>query len=230
MRLSEIYTSIQGEGPGVGSPTQFVRFAGCNLKCPGWPCDTPHAIDPKQYRGEWSLMTPGEVYESIHAYPRAVTFTGGEPFIQPEDELEELYVALDQAGYTIEIFTNGTRPFPLWSRVPEVHIIMDWKLNDSGEDSYNDTRWGNASNLRNKDAIKFVCASHRDFVQALKIYDTLGSVLDEDDPPQFYMGAAWGKVKEADLAEWMMNAELPSFWKMNVQVHNYIWPRDERRR
>ena len=36
MKVNEIYTSIQGEGPNTGIPTTFVRFGGCNLRCPGW--------------------------------------------------------------------------------------------------------------------------------------------------------------------------------------------------
>lgn len=36
LRVSEIFTSIEGEGPYTGHPTLFVRFFGCNLSCPGF--------------------------------------------------------------------------------------------------------------------------------------------------------------------------------------------------
>lgn len=33
LKLCEIYTSIQGEGPTTGIPSIFIRFSGCNLHC-----------------------------------------------------------------------------------------------------------------------------------------------------------------------------------------------------
>ena len=43
---------------------------------------------------------------------------------------------------------------------------------------------------------------------------------------QFWVGAAWNRVKEAELVQWLLDAGLP--WKLNVQVHKYIWPANER--
>ena len=37
-RINEIFYSIQGEGRHAGRAAIFVRFSGCNLKCPF--CDT----------------------------------------------------------------------------------------------------------------------------------------------------------------------------------------------
>ena len=42
--LVEIFSSFQGEGPHVGQSTLFVRFGGCDLRCP-W-CDSPHTWQP----------------------------------------------------------------------------------------------------------------------------------------------------------------------------------------
>lgn len=231
-RLSEVYTSIQGEGPNVGKATQFVRFAGCNLKCPGWPCDTQHAIDPKLYRQEWQRLTLVELLAKIQPYPRRITFTGGEPLLQGAPAMEELALILLEAGHRLDMFTNGTFRFPLWARSERVQKIMDWKLPDSGEDCENEDRLRNVPFLMETDAIKFVCASKDDFNVAIDLAEEHVitkrslSIL-----PHLYMGAAWGKVSEKDLVEWMLEAKLdPEIWKLNVQVHNYIWPRDERAR
>jgi organic radical activating enzyme len=34
--ISEIFMSIEGEGPHSGVPTAYIRYAGCNMKCPGF--------------------------------------------------------------------------------------------------------------------------------------------------------------------------------------------------
>ena len=54
MIVSEIFTSIQGEGINMGKPSVFLRLWGCNLSCGythtskgwkpngGWMCDTTY--------------------------------------------------------------------------------------------------------------------------------------------------------------------------------------------
>ena len=39
-KINEIFYSLQGEGYHTGTPAVFIRFSGCNLKCPF--CDTQH--------------------------------------------------------------------------------------------------------------------------------------------------------------------------------------------
>ena len=96
--LVEIFESLQGEGRNTGRPCVFVRFAGCNLKCP-W-CDT----DVKK-RFEVSM---DELLAELGQYKaKSVILTGGEPTIQAG--MPELVAALKKAGYWIGVETNGTR-------------------------------------------------------------------------------------------------------------------------
>jgi organic radical activating enzyme len=80
VRLSEIFTSIEGEGILLGTKTLFVRFAGCPLKC-HW-CDTQYAIP---FTNGLSL-TVDKVKELIAARldrnTFKINFTGGEPLAQ----------------------------------------------------------------------------------------------------------------------------------------------------
>ena len=55
MRINEIFYSLPGEGYFTGTPAIFVRFAGCNLRCPF--CDTNHV--------PFTEMTPMEVVEEV---------------------------------------------------------------------------------------------------------------------------------------------------------------------
>ena len=95
--LAEIFESLQGEGRNTGRPCVFVRFAGCNLKCP-W-CDTDHSR-----RFEMSLE---DLVKEVSAFrARSVVLTGGEPTMQ--DGMPELVAALKEAGFWIAVETNGT--------------------------------------------------------------------------------------------------------------------------
>lgn len=102
--VNEIFYSLQGEGLLTGTAAVFVRFAGCNLRCPF--CDTD--------------FTKGEVLSGEEIVARAldackgarcenVILTGGEPTLKVDDALVDL---LHGAFRTISIETNGTRPVP----------------------------------------------------------------------------------------------------------------------
>jgi len=57
IRISEIFgPTIQGEGPLIGTPTVFVRTAGCDYRCT-W-CDTLYAVLPDIVRAGGSCPTP----------------------------------------------------------------------------------------------------------------------------------------------------------------------------
>lgn len=99
-KINEIFYSLQGEGYYTGSPAIFVRFAGCNLKCPF--CDTRHEI--------YKTMSDQEILCQVTRYPaKLVVLTGGEPAMQVTAELVDL---LQSAGKYVCIETNGTIPVP----------------------------------------------------------------------------------------------------------------------
>jgi 7-carboxy-7-deazaguanine synthase len=232
IRLSEVYLSVQGEGPRVGSRTVFVRSGGCNLRCPGWPCDTPHAIDPKLYRNEWTPTSPAEVVAQVSKIdPSAmanICFTGGEPFLQSSRAMYDTVQLLIEGGWTpCEVFTNGTIYFPDWS-IDELYFIMDWKLPGSGEkltELQERTRSDNLGRIGavEGNAVKFTIADRNDYDCAL---ETWRSALDEGPTLSFYYGVVWGKLEPATLIEWALADNLP--WLYNHQIHNVIWNREER--
>ena len=99
-KVNDIFSSLQGEGHHTGRAATFVRFAGCNLRCPF--CDTDFTL----YRE----MSAEEIVESVKQYTtRFVVLTGGEPSLQVDDTL---VAALHEAGFYIAVETNGTRLLP----------------------------------------------------------------------------------------------------------------------
>jgi 7-carboxy-7-deazaguanine synthase len=226
MRLSEIYTSVQGEGPRVGQPTQFVRFAGCNLRCPGWPCDTPFAIDPELYRKEWLTVQGTDIARALRPWPRNVCLTGGEPLLQNDGDLRSLISYLKTQDYSVECFSNGTISYSPWL-VDNVHFVMDWKLSGSGEDFSNEMENRRLDNLillktsKLAHAVKFTIADPIDFDEARKAFHQydLGAL-------EVFAGVVWGKMENKELVKLILEHEME--WRLNVQVHNHIWDRSQR--
>lgn len=102
MRISEVFTSIQGEGTLSGVPSLFIRTSGCNLRCV-W-CDTPYTSWHPEGE-EWSLP---RILARVDAEPhvRHVVITGGEPMLSAE--LPSLTASLHASGRHITIETAGT--------------------------------------------------------------------------------------------------------------------------
>lgn len=85
--ISEIFVSIQGEGPYSGVPAVFVRFGLCNFTCPGFGpngCDSNFSVDTKN-KSSWTAYTVDQLYDKIvEVLPEKcnlVVLTGGEPMI-----------------------------------------------------------------------------------------------------------------------------------------------------
>lgn len=100
-RINEIFYTLQGEGRHTGRAAVFVRFSGCNLRCPF--CDTRHDA--------YTEMSAADIVCAVTAYApcRFVVLTGGEPALQVD---AALVAALKQANCYLAIETNGTHPLP----------------------------------------------------------------------------------------------------------------------
>jgi 7-carboxy-7-deazaguanine synthase len=107
LAVSEVFASVQGEGPSAGTPCVFLRLAYCNLRC-SW-CDTKYTWDFKRYRFEDEVRfeSIASVAQRLRAFePERLVVTGGEPLLQAP-ALELLFDALAPA-LAIELETNGT--------------------------------------------------------------------------------------------------------------------------
>jgi 7-carboxy-7-deazaguanine synthase len=232
LRLLEHYPSIQGEGPRTGAPTQFVRFAGCNLRCPSWPCDTQFAIEPKLYRKEQQQISAADLatqcaYVATHTGCRNVCLTGGEPMLQHTDDIDALITLLtDPIFGVVEMFSNGTLRYSD-TVLEQCCVIMDWKLPGSGERADDPMRIQNYQDMMSigGHTIKFTCANYRDLVMAQAIYNRYSMA---DFQGRIYVGPVWDAgLPPAQIAEFILDNKLP--WNLNLQIHKYVWPPDARR-
>jgi organic radical activating enzyme len=94
--------TLQGEGAHAGRAVVFLRFAACNLACPG--CDT-------DFSPEGAVrMTADEIVEKLRALDTGKTYrvvvTGGEPTMQWDAPLA---AAVRGAGFRVHMESNGTR-------------------------------------------------------------------------------------------------------------------------
>ena len=85
-RVSEIFTSIEGEGIFVGKKTMFIRLSGCHLKC-RW-CDTKYAL-PLDSGTDYQIDEIKDlIIKELRPFTYKVNFTGGEPLLQTEAVIE----------------------------------------------------------------------------------------------------------------------------------------------
>jgi len=108
LRVAEMFTSFQGEGPSAGQRAAFIRLSGCGVGC-SW-CDEPQTWDWSRFSREQESRR-AEVDEAcawaVGTGAGLVVITGGEPLAQ-QRPLASLVCALAAAGLRVEIETSGT--------------------------------------------------------------------------------------------------------------------------
>ena len=78
MEISEIFYSIQGEGPNIGKRSIFIRTAGCNLSCKF--CDTKYSYKGKNFTREEIINIVKDISKRYNT--NQIVWTGGEPTLQ----------------------------------------------------------------------------------------------------------------------------------------------------
>ena len=104
-RVNDIFYSLQGEGHNTGRAAIFVRFSGCNLRCPF--CDT----DFSHYE---TMTAQAIIQRMLSLVPNSedkpiVVLTGGEPTLQVDSTLLD---AIHAAFPFIAMESNGTKEPP----------------------------------------------------------------------------------------------------------------------
>lgn len=192
-RINEIFYSLQGEGRHAGEAAVFVRFSGCNLRCPF--CDTDHESG--------KMMSVEEIVDIVCQYPtKLVVLTGGEPSLWITEKLLD---ALHREGKYIAIETNGTHHLPEG---------LDWVTLSPKSGM---TAGGDRIVIRRADEIKVVNVG-----QPLEPYFMMPQ-RDESTLMYLQPCFVDDSVKyAANVADTVRKILADPRWKLSAQLHRYL--------
>ena len=198
MKVNEIFTSFQGEGPFIGTRATFLRLSNCNLNCPF--CDT-------QSRDEGEIMTVEEVKNLLldefeEHNTDFLVITGGEPTLQYK-ELRELVPLLD-GKCRIQFESNGTSHEDM---IDDAYYVISPKIDK--EDVYK--RY-----LPNdKVFFKFVIEDQSDIDFVLELLEKY-----EKPANDIYLQPEFSKAPE--VMDLIISNRLPLNMKVTGQLHKYL--------
>jgi 7-carboxy-7-deazaguanine synthase len=215
-RVTEIFYSVQGEGPHVGTPAFFIRFAGCNLYCPF--CDTDHK--------EKFIFTASQIMNQLASLANSlkvtlngtmIVLTGGEPMLQVADGelVEQLTKQFSQS--IIEIETNGTIP-------QGEYLAKIWGMHDSSLSIICSPKKGSKIKLQDMSAVKLVVSKEdtndmvSDRIRNIVGKKIWGAGISVYLQPMWAVGDTTGQAIENTLQILRKHSD----WKLSIQTHKYL--------
>lgn len=209
--VNEFFLSIQGESSHAGRPCFFIRLAGCHLRCEY--CDTAYAFHDGRRKTVQDCIR-----RATESGCGLVEVTGGEPLLQRESLA--LLAGLCDRGLEVLLETSGAVGFD--GVDPRVKKIVDVKCPSSAMEHRNTS--GLAPSLAPGDELKFVIADRRDFDWARSWLEREETLLPTSIPLHF--SPIHGRLSPRELSGWILEEHLPV--RLNLQIHKYIWPEEER--
>lgn len=216
-KVTELFTSINGEARRAGETAVFVRFAGCNLLCNY--CDTLWAVVKD---APFTAMSEDEILGRIEETGiRNVTLTGGEPLIQPDiDILVDKLLARERLR--VEIETNGAvdiRPF--MRNCDRLSFTVDYKCPGSGMES--GMIMSNFEAVTERDTVKFVVSDETDLEKMTEIVNR----YDLSERSVVYVSPVFGRIDPKTIVEYLVKNRINDV-KLQLQLHKFIWDPNER--
>lgn len=196
IKVSEIFTSFQGEGPYIGTPATFLRLYGCNLNCQ-W-CDTDIST--------YEMLSVDDVAEILMTQMEfnninLLVITGGEPTLQME-EIKRLIKELPE-DIKIQLETNGS----IFEYLPEIEYVISPK-EDKEKVFENYYKFENVF-------FKFVITCEEDIDEVISIKNKYG-----------YDKTIWlqGEFSKDALMADLIRENFPRLEniKLSVQTHKYL--------
>ncbi len=224
--VSEIFLTVQGEGPSVGKPAIFLRLGGCNLTCT-W-CDTPYTWDGKRYnlKDELKRTTLRDILDKIESLRYAMDYskpilvvTGGEPLLH-QHVLSRLLFNLSHLVNSIEVETNGTLPPNEEMRYHVDQWNVSPKLSNSGRVSAFEFPF---DHLSNRSILKFVCKTATD------LYEVEGWFVENRNRANVKTARVYiqpeGITSEqiAESSKQLVEGVIKHGWTLGTRLHVTTW-------
>ncbi len=244
LEVSEIFTSVQGEGPCSGTPAVFLRLAVCNMHC--WYCDTKYTwlynakilemvrsdigrlgvrdpndlsiYDPEK---EIKEMTLEEVeLELFECNQNHLVVTGGEPMLQQRALIPLIRKLRKKKDFFIEVETSGT----VKPTLEILSLVNEWNVSPKLESSGN-------SPAREKPEVlrlfgKLPNAIFKFAVQSLNDLDEIKLLVDRYEVAASRVmlmpeGTETGILSERTA--WLLRACNDRGYRFSTRLHILLW-------
>lgn len=222
MKICEIFSSIEGEGIRAGYPCTFIRSVGCSCKC-SW-CDSKYSFEED---GNTQTLSVDEIVKKCRNLGNErVTFTGGEPLIQPQ--ALDLIKALIKEGFMVNVETNGSvnlKPFVDYRNSDvfaseNLIFTVDYKCPSSGmtdkmvKDNY--------VYCNSNDVLKFVVADQKDLM-TMKNWVFEHPFTYEN----IFVSPVFGQIEPKEIVEFLKTNKLQNV-RLQLQLHKFVYPPEMR--
>ncbi len=214
--VSEIFSSLQGEGPKLGERHLFIRFDGCHMKCRY--CD--ESSKKGTLMSDREIMAEAGLLERLQGPHSYVSLTGGEPLLFVSF-LKELLPALKAEGFRVLLETSGVLGEALAQVIGWCDLIsMDFKLPSvTGERNFEaEHRQFLACAIAKEVYVKMVVSNQISFVEFDRHINMLHEMAPEVPLILQPLTDSEGRM-ENGLLELMMRLQQRAFGRLkNVQV------------
>lgn len=209
-RVSEIVSTIQGEGALVGVPCIMIRLQGCNVHC-SW-CDTKHSWPVNGGMGMSALELVDAVRRVANGPVKWIMVTGGEPCMQDVGLLCSILHQVFYCRFMLE--TSGTAYnkgicYYDWVVVsPKRHCSVDLAV------------------MRYVDEIKMVVTDSSDIEWFETWLDSIG--YDHSQPfgltsdEESIVVSLQPMSCSKELTELCYQKAQEKGWRLSIQIHKYI--------
>ncbi|WP_321468937.1 7-carboxy-7-deazaguanine synthase QueE [Halarcobacter sp.] len=242
LEINEIFgPTIQGEGKLVGTPSIFIRFGKCNMKCVGFnveyetpsgikkcSCDSYYAVDTA-FKEQWHKMSTQDIIKKVEElkpnYNVDIVITGGEPLLYWNNiEFQNLLKYYIENNYKITIETNASLDIEFTKEYQKkILFSMSVKLSNSLEPLKkrinNNTLTKILENTRDS-YLKFVI--DKKFIkEATKEIDSILNQIPKSEVYLMPMGDTAAQINEN--SESVINMAIQKGFKYCDRLHIRVW-------